>query len=242
MAATREPAPFRPSNAEHGIRTPTLLLRRHRSISALRSSTGRPPSCDETAHLFGAIADIEAFVAAAESAGALLDPTAECPPASLMLAGMPLNSAPLARWIGQVYATLTRHRPTLILRPPATPDGVELYVLDLDPWEASLLTIRLLSGESAPASSAAADPSAAEAELRGSVTVAVNGMPAGPAGIPIPNAEAIAVASRRRRGRARLPGWTKSTPTERRPCARRRHSWRPARTPCPAPQISTTIP
>ena len=188
---------FDPSNTEHGIRTPTLL--RRVETPAPSGHTGQPPSCDETAHLFGAIADIEAFVAAAESAGALLDPTAECPPASPMLAGMPLNSAPLARWIGQVYATLMRHRPTLILRPTATPDGVELYVLDLDPWEASLLTIRLLLGESAPPSSAAADLSAAEAELRGSVNVAVNEMPAGRAGIPIPNAEAIAVTSRRRR-------------------------------------------
>ncbi len=141
------------SDAEHGTRHPIILRRREAPAAtpAPGQSPTRPPSCDETAHLYGSIADIEAFVAAAESAGALLDPTAACPPVCPLLAGATWNSAPLARWIGRVYATLNRHRPSLILQPPATQDGIELYVLDLDPWEASLLTIRLLQAQPVPA-------------------------------------------------------------------------------------------
>jgi hypothetical protein len=143
------------SDSEHGAR-PSVLLRR-RETPAASPPPGQPPSCDETAYLFGAITDIEAFVAAAESAGALLDPTAECPPVSPSLAGTARYSAPLARWIGRVYATLQRHRPTLIQRTPPTTDGIELYVLNMNPWEASLLTIRLLAGQAAAPGVGSAD-------------------------------------------------------------------------------------
>jgi hypothetical protein len=155
-----------PSNPEHGSRPPILLRRRDESTPPAPPDRppARPPRLDETAHLFGAIADIEAFAAAAESAGALLDPTAEYPPVSASLAGTALYSAPLARWIGRVYATLKQCRPALICRPAPTPDGIELYVLDLDPWEASLLTIRVLTGALADVPGVgAAKPAAAEA-------------------------------------------------------------------------------
>jgi hypothetical protein len=123
------------------------------------------------------VADIRAFVSAAESAGGLLDPTAECPPVSHLLAGSVLHSAPLARWIGQVYATLRQHRPTMIPQTPATPDGIELHVLDVDPWEASLLTIRLLQAQAV--------------SLKHEIS--------------LPNADAIAAAAKRRReARTRL--------------------------------------
>jgi hypothetical protein len=131
-----------PSNPEHDPLEP-ILLRRREGL-APPGPPLRPPSCDECAHLFGSAADLVAFIAAAESAGGLLDSTSSCPPVSELLAGTHLHSAPLPRWIGWVHATLKQHRPSLILRPPPTPDGIELYILDMDPWEASLLTIRLL--------------------------------------------------------------------------------------------------
>jgi hypothetical protein len=198
---------FNVSDAEHGARRPVLL--RRREALAVSPAQGQPPSCDETAHLFGAIADIEVFVAAAESAGALLVPTAECPPVSSLLSGAACDSAPLARWIGWVYSTLNQHQPTLICRPPATPDGIELYVLDLDPWEASLLTIRLLQAEQAPAlAGVGAQQAAAEARPARPVKESEDRMPSSnetSPPIPIPDADAIAAAAnRRRKARARL--------------------------------------
>jgi hypothetical protein len=141
-----------------------VMLRRRETPAASPPPGGRPPRREETARLFGHAADMKAFVEAARWAGAVLDPGAECPPVSPLLAGTAPNSAPHARWIGRVYTTLMQHRPTLIQRTPPTPDGIELYVLDLDPWEASLLTIRLLTGQAAAApGGGGAEPAAAEA-------------------------------------------------------------------------------
>jgi hypothetical protein len=110
--------------------------------AATSPAQGQPASREETAHFFGYTRDIEAFVVVAEYAGSLLDSTAECPPVNPLLAGAACNSVPLARWIARIYATLNEHYPALILRPPPTTDGNELYVID--PWEASVLTIRWL--------------------------------------------------------------------------------------------------
>jgi hypothetical protein len=147
---------------EFGTRRPVMM--RRRETPAASPPPDRPPRREETARLFGSVVDMEEFVAAAESAGAVLDPGAEFPPVSPSLAGTAPSSTPFARWISRVYATLKQHRPTQIQRTPPTPDGIELYVLDLDPWEASLLAIRLLTGQAAAAPGAGgAEPAAAEA-------------------------------------------------------------------------------
>jgi hypothetical protein len=188
---------------------PRPIPLRRREEAATSHTPGHPTSCDETAYFFGYTGDIEAFVVVAEYAGSLLDSTAPCPPVNSFPTGAVCNSAPLALWIGRVYATLREHRHSLILRPPATPDGIELYVLDLNPWEASLLTIRLLQAEQAPALSAVgAQPAEAEAEARPASLVKESEdrmSSTNETGLPLPDADAIAAAAnRRRKTRARL--------------------------------------
>ncbi len=112
----------------------------------LRESKDRTK--EEAAYVFGDDQDVAAFLSAADEAGAFLDASAECPALSPLVAETSLHSGRASRWIGQVHQTIREARPSALLILPAVPLGVEVYVLDFDPWEASALAIEILRSSS----------------------------------------------------------------------------------------------
>ncbi len=114
---------------------------------------GKYNSWEQAIYLFGACEDIDAFIAAAADAGKWLDPKTDCPPFNSHLEGIPLHSDPVSQWCARVHAAIEQARPTCLWASNPMRGGFEVrFLLDLDPWQASALTIQLLQAQdTAPA-------------------------------------------------------------------------------------------
>ena len=127
-----------------------LIVLRRSNPHPITPEVGKYNSWEQAIYLFGASEDVDAFSALAADAGALVDSTADCPPFNSHLEGICLHSDAVSQWCARVHAVIEQARPTCLWLSPPMRGGFEVRcLLDLDPWQASVLATHLLQQEEA---------------------------------------------------------------------------------------------
>jgi hypothetical protein len=122
-----------------------LIQLRRSNPHPITPEVGKYNSWEQAIYLFGASEDVTAFIAAAAEAGKWPDPIIDCPPFNSHLEGIPLHSDPVSQWCARVHAAIDEVRPTCLWSSSPMRGGFQVrLLLDMDPWEASVLAISLV--------------------------------------------------------------------------------------------------